>query len=701
MAAATMRATADSRGPSPIHVAWLLVFVASAILVSLRGGHAWVTTPPEALVVPLADWLNVFMDWFIATFGPLFAVIGDVIDYLMGLLRGFLQWCPWIAIVAAGTIVGLAAGGWRLGAFVFCSLLYIVVFDYWHQAMNTLTLVGIAVPLSSALGLVVGVIGFQYPRSRRVIEPLLDLMQSVPTFSYLIPAILLFGFGPVVGLVASIVYSCPPMIRNVILGLERVPQDIVEAGYMVGCDRRQHLWLVRFRAALPAVAVGLNQTIMTTLAMVILAAIVGGFNDIGWEVLSNLRKAQFGQSIQAGLVIALLAMLMDRISRGLLLANRRPRSRRAVAWHRRHAHLVAFAIAVPAAFALALAIPALGEYPKHLGVSVADDLNRAVAWFTINYYSTTEAIKTWTLFFFLFPIKNGLERTVSPYTWGFELTAGVKIAYAVAIAGGSLLVAYLTSWRLGLLALILGCLYYFGTTGVPWLSFIAVIGLFAYQVGGWRVASFAVAGMAFMALTGIWHRAMLSVELCGAAVLISFVVGSALGIWAARSDRASAVLRPICDTLQTIPQFVFLIPVMMVFLIGEFSALLAIVMYAIVPPIRYMENGIRTVPKESVEAGRAVGCSEFQLLWRVQLPLAAPVIMLGLNQTILMALYMLVVAALVGSLGLGQMVYAGVGNANFGDGAVAGLGIAFIAMIADKILQSLTKKRSYGRGVSA
>jgi glycine betaine/proline transport system permease protein len=127
--------------------------------------------------------------------------------------------------------------------------------------------------------------------------------------------------------------------------------------------------------------------------------------------------------------------------------------------------------------------------------------------------------------------------------------------------------------------------------------------------------------------------------------------------------------------------------------------MLAVLLYAVVPPIRYMESGLRRVPAQAIEAARSLGCSRHQLLWQVQLPLALPEIMLGLNQTIMMALYMVVVAALVGDVGLGQLVYQGVGTANFGEGAVAGLGIAIVAMIADGILQALSRRQAAARGL--
>ena len=177
-----------------------------------------------------------------------------------------------------------------------------------------------------------------------------------------------------------------------------------------------------------------------------------------------------------------------------------------------------------------------------------------------------------------------------------------------------------------------------------------------------------------------------------------FLIGTAIGIRAALDGRVSAVVSPICDTLQTMPIFVFLIPAVMVFLVGEFTALIAIIMYAIVPSIRYTEHGMRNVPVEIVEAARMMGASRRQLLWQVQLPVAAPEIALGLNQTIMMALAMVIVASLVGAQGLGSDVMVALSRADPGRGLVAGLCVALIAIVADRTLQAwaATRKRALG-----
>jgi glycine betaine/proline transport system permease protein len=679
-------------------VRWGVVFGFAALCFIAGDKHPWLAAYPDSWIVPVADWVNHGMDWFVERFRDGFKMLSALLGMPMHLLQRLLQWLPWPAVLGVFAIVSHRAGGWRLAAFTTGALLYTLLVGYWSEAMNTLALVGVSVPLSVALGFGLGLMGFRWPRLERPLQGMLDLMQTVPAFAYLIPILLLFGFGPVVGLVASIIYAAPPMVKNTMLGLRSVPEELVESGLMSGCSKRQLFWNVEFPAALRQIMVGVNQTTMAALSMVIIAAIIGGFNDIGWEVLMTMRKAQFGQSLLSGLVIVLLAMILDRISWGLAFQDSGPSSR---SRRRRYGYPAAALAAVLLSLGIVALIPEIRTAPETWITSPADLLNDWVNFVLREYAAVIEGIKRAVLFYGMMPFRIGLSQSITPFTWGIEMSAEVVAVYLALVGAAAVWCYRRFGWRGILPVAIFGAVLFYGTTGIPWPAFMAVIALLAFEAGGWAVMALALASMAFILVTGLWDEAMLSVYLSGLAVLICCVVGGALGIWAAHSDRVSSILRPINDALQTMPQFALLIPVLMFFQVGELTALIAILIYAIVPAIRYTEHGLRTVPSHVVEAARQIGCTRRQMLWEVKLPLAMPVIMLGLNQTIMYALAMLVIAALVGTRDLGQAIYIALGKADAGMGFVAGLSVALVAIVADRIIQAWSRKRRAALGLAA
>ncbi len=666
---------------------WAGVVLFTLLSLLIADKLPWLAAWPNELVLPLVDLLNAFMTWFIEWFGWFFKGLGWLLGWPITAMQWVLHGSPWPITIGIAVIVAHKGGGWRLAAFTAASMFYMLVVGYWQESMNTLSLVAISVPLSIAVGFGFGVLAFRSAHARRVIMPSLDLLQTVPVFAYLIPILLLFGFGTVVGLVASLLYAFPPMVRNTVLGLERVPSEAIESGLMAGASERQLFWQVRVPSASRQILLGVNQTTMAALSMVIIASIIGGTADIGWEVLSTIRKATFGESLLAGIVIALIAMVMDRVTRGFatqevdLHAAERP-------FAERHAHLIAAGILVAAVAALVSFAPFLLHYPKDWTFYPAQPMNDAIFYIVVEYKDVITYIKQVSFFYVMLPLRIGLESTVRPSTWGFDPGAVHAIGYALLVCLLAFLAGRATSVKAAMAVLLAGMIYYFGLTNIPWPALFAIFVGLAWSSGGPRLAAGVLIGLGYLLLAGIWDLAVLSLYLCGIAVIASFAIGSAFGILAAHDDRVSAFIRPINDTLQTMPQFVPLIPILMIFKIGDFTALLAIMAYAIVPAVRYSEHALRSLPVEVVEAAKAMGCNRWQLLWQVKIPMALPEMMLGLNQTIMYGISMLVIAALVGTKDLGQQVYIGLGDGDFGVGMVAGIGMAVIAIVADRITQA-------------
>jgi glycine betaine/proline transport system permease protein len=528
-----------------------------------------------------------------------------------------------------------------LAALVGLCLLYLVVFGQWDSAMVTLSSIIVVVPLGVLGGLLLGILGYRYPWFEKLLRPLLDLMQTVPVFAYLVPVLFLFGFGPVAAMTATMIYAMPPMVRCTMLALRLVPTEVIEFGRMAGCTRRQMTWKVLIPAARPTLMIGLNQVIMLTLNMVIIASMIGA-GGLGRDVLYALRRLAVGEGVEAGLAITLLAIALDRLSQAY--TAKRPEHRHVPpGLLQKHAHLLAVLSIIVLATLAGFVVPFAAHYPEDFAVTTGPYWDALVTWINVNFFDTIDAVKSWLLINLLIPFKRFL-------------------------------------------------------VSLPWPGVIGLVALAGLQLGGWRLA-LPVAGLAaFIAVTGNWEKAMITVYLIGTSVAISSSIGLPIGVWAARNERVHRVVQVVIDTLQTLPAFVYLIPVVMLFRVGDFSAIIAVVLYSIVPAIRYTDHGIRQVPPQIIEAAVASGCTRRQTLWRVQIPLALPEIMLGVNQTIMLGLSMLVITALVGTRDLGQEVYIALTKADTGRGLVAGVCVACIAMMSDRLISawSAEKKRELG-----
>ncbi len=675
---------------------WSGAVIFTAICVVLGDNLGALYKYPESLVLPLTEPANNAMRWFVVTFGWFFKAIAWVFDWPILFAKTVLHAIPWIAALVLATYAAYQAKGFGLAIFCALSILYMVTFGYWEQSLNSFSLVVISIPLAVALGFALGTWGFMSERAHRIIMPTLDLMQTVPAFAYLLPILLLFGFGTTVGLVASVLFAFPPMVRNTIVGLRGVPPTIIDSGLMSGATPSQLFWAVRVPTARRQLLLGVNQSTMASLSMVIIASIIGGTNDIGWEVLSTMRKALFGESILAGIVIALMAMILDRITSGYAMRSAviDPIEKKI----RQRGWLICGGVALLTVIG-AKFIPILSVWPKELIINPAPAMNAGLEWLFVEFRVFLEGVKQTAFFYLMLPIKIGLNQAISPFSWGFAMTPLVKVIYAALVLAAVAALALKGRYLQAVWALLIGLLLYSGLTGTAWSALCLIIAMIGWQVGGRTLTVWIVAGLMFILLTGIWDPAVISLYLCGVAVLISFILGSAIGIWASENDKISVIVRPVIDTLQTMPLFVILIPFVMVFKIGEFTALLSIVIFAIVPAIRYTEHGLRNLSNDVIEAATTIGCTRMQLLFQVKLPLAVPSIMLGLNQTIMFAISMLVITALVGTSDLGQQIYIGLGDGDFAVGMTAGIGMAIIAMIADRITQNISRKMQGKLGI--
>ena len=688
-----MSATADIwRAPaatlSPGSKAALITLLIGVICMALAPVFPWLVKWPAAWTLPATEWLDVSLRWVLDGIKPFARALSDLLRYPMTWANTALVSAPFPLVIGITAAVGWYLGGLPMALLGFLGLSFVLGSGYWTESMNTLSLVAVSVPLALLSGGAIGILANEYPRFKSAIQTVLDVMQTVPTFAYLTPLLILFGFGPVVGLIASAIYAAPPMARNVILGLERVDPEIREAAIMSGAKRWQQLFQVEIPAAASQIMIGVNQCLMAALSMVIIAAVIGGFNDIGWEVLLTMRKAQFGQSLLAGLVIVVFAIVIDRMSGALALERKR---------HDPRVGYALLALGVISALLLANRLPDPATFAV-LG-PVAAYVDSGLSEFTAANGAALNATKNNVMFFVLLPLRIGLDEAVLPFTWGFQWTPAMSWAWFAIAALAGLAMAWRGRVTGGLVLVIAAGVLETGITNLAWPFVLVAVGAIGWVAGGRKLAAFGVILLSLILISGLWDRALLSVYLSGASVFACAIVGGAIGVLSAASPLAWRIVRPVCDMLQTIPLFVFLIPVLMFFQIGEFSAFLAICAYAIVPMIRYTRHGLVSTPDEMLEAAIASGATPWQIMRDIRAPYAAPTILLGLNQTILYAFAMLVIAALIGTTGLGQSIFLALGQADVGLGIAAGAAMAILALIADRYVQGFAEERRKALGL--
>jgi glycine betaine/proline transport system permease protein len=672
---------------------------------------------PEAWNLHLRDPIDDFQSWVIGNRAghPLFAwffdPISDAIDFGIRQVEALLLWLPWPVILTGVFLLGQRAGGFRVALLSIAGLSGMGLFGLWVESMQTLALMGVSVIISLLIGVPLGILAARSDKFEAATRPILDAMQTMPAFVYLIPVLLFFGIARVPSVVATVIYALPPAIRLTNLGIRRVSPAAVEAARSFGSTPWQILVKVQLPLALPTLMAGVNQTIMMALGIVVIAALIGA-GGLGREVLIALQRLRVGEGLEAGLAIVFMAIVLDRISHGFaqqdvthphrrrqgfnlfsnawhrfgpvqgferglaLLLNRRYRPSQALAggaaelagqeadlsgqrkfawaiasWLQRHAYLVSSLLLLALLLAINAFVVAFGEFPEHWDINLSRPVDTGVAWMRDNLYQIGDL-----------PIGTG------------------PLSDFLIIYGLNPLRSFLQKW-------------------LPWPLLMLGVALLAYLVAGWRQALFAAAGMLFIGLLGMWEHSLTTLSQVIVAVIVTVVIAIPLGILAARSNMFEAFLRPILDTLQTIPPFVFLVPVIMLFNIGSVPGIIASVLYALPPGIRLTNLGIRQVPAATIEAATAFGSTRRQLLFKVQIPLALPAIMLGVNQIVMMVLAMVIIAGLVGGGGLGLEAVTGLAKNQTGRGIEAGLAIVVMAMIMDRMTQVWARKKQVvGRG---
>ncbi|MEZ3177524.1 ABC transporter permease subunit [Streptomyces pimonensis] len=623
-------------------LALALIAAVLAPLAAARGANG---TWPEALTIDVSASLAGISDWIIDNRDthPLFLhFLGHVSNTVVIAVRAVylaLLAVGWAGVTAVSALIAWRVAGLRLAlgtatAFLACGLL-----GMWVPTMQTLALMVVAVAASVLVGAFLGLAAGLSGRMDRVLRPVLDTMQVLPAFAYLLPVVLVFGIGVPAAVLATVVYAAPPMARLTALGLRGADREVLEAVESLGTTARQRLLTARVPLARRELLLGLNQTIMMALSMAVIASVIGA-GGLGDRVYQALASVDVGAALAAGIPIVLLAVVLDRVTgaAGARL-GRAPAPRARALWA--YAGTAAVAVAVAGRLADRL------EWPDGWVVGIAEPVNRAVGWMTGHLYS------------------------------------GVPV-----IGGTADWAGHFTTWVLDPLR--------GGLQGLPWWAVLLTVAAPAWLIGTWRTALTAVLAMAAIGMLGVWKPSLDTLSQVLAAVAVTLVIGFATGVAAARSNRVERLLRPVLDVLQTMPQFVYLIPVVALFGVGRAPAVAAAIVYALPAVARITTQGLRQVDPAALESARSLGATGAQQLRQVQLPLARPALLLAVNQGVVLVLAVVVIGGLVGGGALGYDVVFGLAQGDLATGLVAGAAIVCLGLMLDRVTQPTGRRTAKG-----
>ncbi|MEU0401079.1 ABC transporter permease subunit [Streptomyces sp. NPDC006197] len=607
----------------------------------LLGGGSW----PASFVADLSGPLDRAGDWIVDNRDghPLFLYfLGHISNAVVVSVRAVylvLLALGWAGVTAAAGLVAWRVAGVRLALTSVAAISVCGLLGMWVPTLQTLALMVVAVAASVLLGGLLGLAAGLSDRMHRILRPVLDTMQVLPAFAYLLPVVLVFGIGVPAAVLATVVYAAPPMARLTALGLRGADAGVMEAVASLGATGRQRLLTARLPLARKELLLGTSQSIMMALGMAVIASVIGA-GGLGDRVYQALASVDVGAALAAGVPIVLLAVVLDRVTAA---AGERigaaPARRAGLGW--------AVALAVTAAVAGAGRLSDRLSWPDGWTVDIAEPVNGAVDWMTAHLYS------------------------------------GVPL-----VGGTADWAARFTTWVLNPLR--------DGLQWLPWWAVLLTVGSLALLIGTWRTAATAVLAMAAIGALGVWDPALDTLSQVLAAVAVTLVLGFALGIAAARSTRLGRVLRPVLDVFQTLPQFVYLIPVVALFGVGRAPAVAAAVVYALPAVVRITAQGVRAVDPAALESSRSLGATGRQQLFQVQLPLARPALLLAVNQGVVLVLAVVVIGGLVGGGALGYDAVFGLAQGDLATGLVAGAAIVCLGLVLDRVTQP-TERRDLAR----
>ena len=639
--------TANGSPKSRTPLITAIVALTALAVVGFTLGH----TAPTWLDAHVRPWFDSVYKWSQLNNGTnwafrfVFHPIADAITWSNDKVLSLLRALRWPGMLALTGVIGLRTGGRRAAVTAVLALAGCGVLGFWDDTLITVALMLVAVGISLLIGIPLGIWAGLSQRADRVMRTILDTAQVMPAFCYLLPLVVAFGIGIPPAVMATVIYAIPPAVRLTSLGIRGVAVSSTEVGTSFGCTGPQLLTKVRLPLARRAILLGINQVIMMAFGVVVISALVGT-GGLGQDVSDGLAKVNVGLAFAPGLAIVFAAVAIDRITTGERPSRKRATTNTAIRKLLDNPRYLGAAAAIAIiGIAIVAKVAGLDDFPHSLNLDVVKPVNSLASWVNDHFRH------------------------------------GIPIVGGTGSFSDFFVIHLLTPMRDLFQA-------------AAWWVIIVVFAAIGWLSGGWRLATLCAACLVGVASLRVWDLAMDTLSQVFVAVLLSVALAVPIGIWSGRSDRLERLLRPLLDAAQVMPAFVYLVPVIFLFNVGRVPGVIASVIYAIPPGIRLTSLGLRQVSYAPREAALSFGATPRQELLKVQLPLALRSIMLALNQTIIMVLSMVVIAALIGGGGLGLETVYGLRKGETGRGMAGGLAIVLLAIVLDRITQAWGKRSS-------
>ena len=682
----------------------LLVFIGALFLSSQNDGPSKF---PKVVTdeFTFTAWVNEGEDYLKKNYRWITKILANYIKAGYYFLEDFLLESPWVLVAAILTLPCFIAGGLRLGLFSCFVIYFWGAVGMWEASLQTLALMGLSVFLCVFFGVLLGIACSQSDRFENFMKPVLDTMQVMPAFVYLFPALFFFGIGGAPAILATMIYSMPPIIRLTNTGIRQVSKETVESATSFGSSKLQLLLKIKIPMSLPSIMMGINQVIMMALALVVLACFIGA-EGIGGQVWQAIRRLDVGWAMEGGLCILFMAIMFDRFSKAC--SNKEDKLPSNVKkFHLLPQNLEKYKIARILEMPLDITSKILDFICIKITNFIASFTSILISIFNKNtandigefisrrFYLIPSLI---ALFIISFIDSNLHEIGTFPKEWKLSIRQPISNAVeSLTVDPG--FIAFSKGLRGFVYLNLLRPLDIF-LTHTPWWYTLAVFASIGYFTVGLRFAIITIILLLFIGACGIWPQSMITLSSVLVSVLLCFIIGVPLGIIASYSERFKNIQDVVLDAMQTLPYFCYLIPVLMFFGGGIVSAVLATVIYSIPPIIRLTALGLTQVSGTYSEVSRSFGGSLLQTLNKVKFPLAIPSLVIGFNQTVIMAFAMQIVTPLIGGKGLGLEVFNGLARSDTGRGLAAGVGIVLLAIIIDRISLAWTKKQRIALGLA-